>query len=314
MPFALETIFAERLYYTSSLGLVFLVVWLLQQRWPVLTRRLLWALLGAWLVASGWTTVYRMGIWQNNRTLFCHDAAVHDRSLRLLQMAAGQYEIQEPKRHDLFLRCIRRILTLEPNFPAALHAMSREAVAAGDLDAALELLRRGRNSPLLMIVDKAEDAPKLYHDLGVVLAAKGRRQEASQSYLDAIEFANNYHPAREKLIRMAVDDNDLAEAERLLAEGERIDPRHDPWKIHRGVLAYRRGDHATAARILAGVLPRATRKTLTFTDWLALADALGKSGRKRDGLHMLEYGIQMWAGVPPEHLQAVHGLRQRLLR
>jgi len=311
VPFGLETIFAERLYYTPSLAFSFLVAWLMQRQWGTVLRWLLWVAIAAWLVFSGWTTVYRMGIWQDNYTLFTHDAKVQPMSLSMLQTAAGQYETHEPKQHDKYLECVERILEIEPRFIFGLKARARELVAAGDMDGALEVLTRGLNSPLLMIVDKANDVPELNHDLAVVLLAKGRPQEAEKHLQDAVDFAPNYHPAREKLMRLALEAGDLNRVEDLLAKGVEIDPEHDPWKIFTGVLAYHRGDHGQAAKILDDILPRAPMEHARFTDWLALADALGRIGRRRDGLNRLEQSIQI-GGLPREHEKQVRELRKRL--
>jgi tetratricopeptide (TPR) repeat protein len=312
VPFGLETIFAERLYYTPSLGLSFLVAWLMQRKWKPVYRWLLWVAIAGWLVASTWTTYDRMGVWQENYTLFTHDVEVQPRSLSLLQIAAGEHLKNRPRpNHKKHKECIERILEVEPRFIFGLKARAKELVGNGDLDGALEVLQRGLNSPLLMIVDKANDVPHLNHDLGVLLLAKGRREEARKRFQDSLDFAPNYHPARERLLRLALEDGDLDKAEELLAEGTKIDSEHDPWKIFSGVLAYRRGDYQTAAKVLDDILPRAPRERTVFTDWLALADSLARIGRRRDGLYRLEQRIQV-EGIPPQHEQAVVELRKRL--
>jgi tetratricopeptide (TPR) repeat protein len=310
VPFGLETIFAERLYYTPSVATSFLVVWLLQRGFRDRARWLVWVVLATWLAASAWTTVYRMGVWQDNYSLFTHDAKVQPRSLSMLQTAAGQYDTHGQQKE--YEDCIDRILRIEPWFPFGLKARAKLRVAAGDLDGALEFLRRGLDSPLLMLVNKADDVPELHHDTAVVLALKGRHDEARKRFHECLELSPRYHPAREKLIRMALEASDPNEAQRLLAAGEGIDAAHDPWKIYGGVLAYQRGDYPKAVRLLEDILPRAPMQHLRFTDWMALADALGRVGRKRDALRWLDHGIQMGSEVPPEHKQAVRELRRYL--
>lgn len=309
VPFGLETIFAERLYYTPSLGLSFVVAWLMQRQWKPVLRWLTWLVIAGWLLASAWTTYDRMGVWENNNTLFTHDVNVQDRSLSLLQIAAGEYLKHRNLREHK--RCIERILEVEPRFIFGLKAKAKELVDKGDLDAALEVLQRGLNSPLLRIVDPANDVPQLNHDLGVLFLAKGRRGEARKHFEDSLGAAPNYHPSREQLMRLALEDGDLARTAQLLREGTQIDEAHDPWKIFEGLLAYRNGDYQRAAKILDGILPRAPLKHVRFSDWLALADSLGRIGRRRDGLFRLNQSIQA-GGIPPDHEQAVRDLRKRL--
>lgn len=112
-------------------------------------------------------------------------------------------------------------------------------------------------------------------------------------------------------MRLALEDGDLDRVEQLLGKGMEIDEVHDPWKIFNGVLAYRRGDYQKAARVLDDILPRAPMERVRFADWLALADSLGRIGRRRDGLYRLEQSIQA-GGIPPKHEQAVIELRKRL--
>ncbi|MHC4078383.1 MAG: hypothetical protein ACYST0_08090, partial [Planctomycetota bacterium] len=145
VPFGLETIFAERLYYTPSVATPFLVVWLLQPGLRDRARWLVWVVLATWLAASAWTTVYRMGVWQDNYSLFTHDTKVQPRSLSMLQTAAGQYDTHGQQKE--YEDCIDRILRIEPWFPFGLKARAKLRVAAGDLDGALEFLRRGLDSP-----------------------------------------------------------------------------------------------------------------------------------------------------------------------
>ncbi len=313
VPFGLETIFAERLYYTPSLSLSFLVAWLLQTHgsWGAPTRRSLAVVVSAWLVASSWTTWYRMGVWQDNYTLFTHDAKVQPRSLSLLQIAAGEYASHEPPQHDEYLACVDQILRIEPRFVFGLKARARNLLARGDLDGAQEALENALKSDLLWIVDRANDVPEVNHDLGVVLLAKGRSEDAARYFHAALDFAPNYHPARQHLLRLALEDDDITGFEQLLKAGIAIDQEHDPWKIFLGVLCYRRGDYQKAARILDDILPRAPMEHARFSDWLALADSLGRAGQRDRGRYRLEQAIHM-GGIPPEHAQAVAELRRRL--
>lgn len=95
LPFAIGTIFGERLLYAPSLGVSFLAAWGLAHRFgaggrapaPVLAS-LVCAAWVAWCGALVWT---RSGDWSSSETLYLADVARQPRSIRLQVLAADVY-------------------------------------------------------------------------------------------------------------------------------------------------------------------------------------------------------------------------------
>jgi len=136
LPFAIGTIFGERLYYTPSLGLALVVAALARRprRWSAIA-------LGAWLALSAAIVVPRNLVWRDDQTLFLHEAEAGTRSVRMLVCAAVVHETRG--RADLAERLLRDALALEPEYALAWNNLGAVRLAAGDLDGASAALRRG---------------------------------------------------------------------------------------------------------------------------------------------------------------------------
>lgn len=136
LPFAIGTIFGERFYYAPSLGLAFAAAAL--ARWP---RRSGAIALGAWLAISAVIVVPRNFVWQDDDTLFLHEAQAGTRSVRMLVCAAVVHEARG--QNNDAERLLRDVLALEPEYALAWNNLGALRLAAADLDGASEALRRG---------------------------------------------------------------------------------------------------------------------------------------------------------------------------
>ena len=90
VPFAIGTIFGERLYYIPSLGVCMLPA-LLLPRLPVLGRRILIAACVAWMAANVVVDVQRSFVWRDNKTLILNDVVAQPNSASVQNKAATMY-------------------------------------------------------------------------------------------------------------------------------------------------------------------------------------------------------------------------------
>ena len=81
----------------------------------------------------------------------------------------------------------RRVLTLSPRYPSALQGLSRVARRMGKTELAIRSIKRA--------LATAENVPERRCDLAGALADVGRYDEATESYLRAIELNPDYFPA-----------------------------------------------------------------------------------------------------------------------
>lgn len=89
IPFIVETVYGERLMYTPATGLCFLVAYVAHRYRAGGVGYSLLALAAAWVLMCGIVIVHRCTVWQDNRTLFIHEAETQPKSQRM-QMAAGR--------------------------------------------------------------------------------------------------------------------------------------------------------------------------------------------------------------------------------
>ena len=220
IPLSQETIYAERNYYTPSLALSFFVVWLASRAGSGLFKRLLLALLAAWLVMAAYVDVERMLAWKSNRSLFRHDAVSQPRSIRILDNAAGTYE---PGSAD-YTRLVDQMLEVEPAFPKALVIQAGEAIRAGDTSRAEELLEQCENSPLLPLIDYRQYASRMHLHWGLLRFEQSNPESALVSLEQAIQIDPSYFRARDLLVRELLRQNKTARASSLIETGRQLHP------------------------------------------------------------------------------------------
>jgi tetratricopeptide (TPR) repeat protein/ADP-heptose:LPS heptosyltransferase len=135
----------------------------------------------------------------------------------------------------------RRILTLAPRFPAALHGLSRVARRLGKTELAIRSIKRA--------LATAECVPERRCDLAAALADAGRYDEAAESYLRAIELNPQYVQAHFQFGLMLAGLGRHEEALARLRQAAALDPQDAASLVAmaRSLIALCRPDEAVAA-------------------------------------------------------------------
>jgi hypothetical protein len=172
VPFAIGTVFGERLYYAPALGLSLALPWLLRFRAG-------WVGLGLWLVGSIVVAWPRTTVWRDNETLFLNDVAVQPCSARL-QMGAGLLVKDPARRRAHFERAVE----LFPHYPDALNNLATDCLRS-DPSRGEALLRQALASP--HFAEKQHGF--IRHNLLGFLLLSDRRAEAAPILDAALRLA-----------------------------------------------------------------------------------------------------------------------------
>lgn len=154
VPFAIGTMFGERLYFIPSLGVCLLAAWGLDALRGVARRGLL-AVLVVWAGWNIWVDLWRCPVWADNPTLMLNDVQVQPDSVSLNNKAAEMlwfmrdYQPERKAEHEAGAwRHLHRAQELDPGFIKSwiteadfLLKQAWELEFAGKLDAAREKRR-----------------------------------------------------------------------------------------------------------------------------------------------------------------------------
>jgi tetratricopeptide (TPR) repeat protein len=247
----IETIFAERLYYTPALAASWAVAWLATRVPPGPIRNACAGILGVWLVVNGGLCVARCLDWRDNETLFTRDALSQPRSLYLQMFASHVYRDGGDRAEQA--RFLERALALDPQHAPALTELGRLRVDEGRSEEGRPLLRRAL-SP-----DAMGD-----HDARVALLWLAL-DEGDDSELARLLAAVRDRPPRElRTARQRLEDARL--------------------RAFRGALAYRQGRLADAIREFEAslrLLDRGDPQPRHAALVLQHVDALLRSGQRQ---------------------------------
>lgn len=143
VPMPAFMMFAERVYFTPTLGAAFAAAWLVDRvakapRW----QPALLLLLGGWLGASAQVAWERNEFWRDDRTIIERGVADSPSSVRL-QLCAGVLAVKDgelvaARRH------FERAALLDPAAPQPWLELARLAIQAGDGNTAAAALARAR--------------------------------------------------------------------------------------------------------------------------------------------------------------------------
>lgn len=174
LPFAVGTIFAERLYYAPSLAVALLAAALAQR------PRAVWWIAG-WLLFSTILLVLRNDDWQDNRTLVLRDAQTQPRSVHLRSNAGALLaQSGEPQRAIAELEAA---LALDPEHALSWSNLGAVLLEQGRLDDAGRALRRGLDAGHR---DVEEDLPALHGLLSRLHRARGELESAADELVTAL--------------------------------------------------------------------------------------------------------------------------------
>ena len=180
VPLPIGTIFAERLYYTPSLGIAIAWATVCQGAAQSTTpRRWVWALVGAWLALNGKVLWDRHEVWRNDQRLFLHEVVSQPRSVRMHTTAAttfGELDAQSmAKRHLL------EATRLDPEHALAWNNLGAIELDRGNLGPAEAHLRRGLAATH---IQPDQDLFKLHCNLALVLI---RQNDAPRALIEMQE-------------------------------------------------------------------------------------------------------------------------------
>jgi len=302
VPFAIGTVYGERLYFTPSLGVALAAAWLVARvppRWP---RRVAGAGVALWLASSLLVVVGRNAAWANDEALVLADADSNPRSIRLLDAKAswlrGRGEAAAAE------RIWRDVLSLDPDAVEALTNLGTLLAESGRSAEAEALFRRALavpdyRRPLRHVTQLNLCA--LYERAGRTDDVRAALRAAWREDLAYVEpFAALLAPTAAWLPA----DEVLA----IAAEGERRNPGRPEWQLLRGYVAHGRGDHASARREFEGVLAARPRDAAAR---LALALTHLAAGERAAAVPLLE-ALGADASVPePIRARAASLLRSR---
>ena len=281
VPFAIGTIFGERLYYMPSLGVAFVVAWLWQRAAPIagdtLAARALAShvrvvdavgaedsaavseprfvklpvvvlVTAAWLSTCSAVLIDRHPIWKNNATLFAHEAQNQPRSPRLLQVHAT---ILESKGKTEEARAqLQRALEVDPDFALAFNHLAAIAIKAKDFKAAKQNIVRGLEAKHASKTDRA----KLLCNRAYLQRVESKPEAAIASFREALELDPMLTRARIELLDMAFGKMSPADYNKTLEIGRMIEPRNPHWNRLKGLALHHMNQPEQAIALLEPML------------------------------------------------------------
>ncbi len=336
IPFPIETIFGERLYYTPILGPCLLVAFLADRLQGRIRGGFL-AGLAILMVANAVMVVIRCLEWRNNETLFHAEALRSPRASGMNLNAAGllrekiMLRAQSPpgdgedtaELHRRFRWHIDRVLEHCPQSSLAPHQLALYHRDLGQLAEAEEWFLKALQAPAFV---RSRDGPTIHLDLGRLCWFQGRIQEARRHAERAIEYDAQCVPAWTLrfwcLWRLFPENDDLARrceeaAERAIGANAAV------VVMMKGLLAHRAGDARTAAHLLFESL-RALQPVspLQLPAYPLAAAALLEVGRVRAAEDVVRAALatleeRPFAGyindkLREDHLASLQGLRRKI--
>jgi tetratricopeptide (TPR) repeat protein len=148
LPFAIGTVFGERLYFIPSLGVCMLPALLLPRLTPA-GRKVLLGACALWAASSVVVDVQRSFRWKDNETLLTAESEAPSGSA-LLQITAGKFfhvqEYEQPEWRSLFHKkaweCVRRAKELDPEYVDVYATEAGMLERSGKPGEAIEALRK----------------------------------------------------------------------------------------------------------------------------------------------------------------------------
>ena len=252
VPFAIGTIFGERLYYTPSLAIAFLVAWLWQRSsGHALAERLLLFLLGAWLATCATVLCARHPVWADDASLFLHELDNQPGSVRML--LTGSRKLGARGATTLAVETLEQASSIDPE-----NALVWNNLAARHLDArrpelAEKCARRGLEAKHFQ---GDEDKYKLHCNLGLILFSMSKTEAAIEQMALTLRHNPQFVRAFTELNSWHKQGHITADEIRsLLADVERERPASQPYmQTYRGLLALRDGRRGAGRQLINAAL------------------------------------------------------------
>lgn len=308
VPFLIGVRFAERLYYTPSLGACLLAGALAQRLAASGARPLRRAAAGAFVVWLAWSAVLvlrRNPIWRDDATLFAHEYVNQPDSARIAMNWAGV--LQRQGRDAEVVEVLRRVVRLDPELASAWNELGVRAQRAGDVAGAIECLTaalRARKLDSDVHSIALQNLVRVHLGAGDSAAALAAVEQHAGALPGAVARA---FPALQDLLVPKVGATPLVALSRRIdaaAPGARRD-----WTRLRAIACYTARDHAAAVDFLRAWRAEAPALADRQQATLLLGSALASLGRLADARAALGE-LQAMTPLP----EATAAEAQRLLR
>jgi len=274
IPVPVETIFGERHCYTPALACSFLAAFLVQRFGrPALLVAL------ACTVVSAAIACQRSFVWQDNQILFATDAETHPNCKGLQLNMARLARLDIPTDWDRRIGFLQRILAVDPESFLAHNEMGADlmmqrkyAEARPALEAALAGLQNSKS-------EMRAFGGRVLVNLGTAERRLGRADSADRRYQAALRLeAERPQSAVARSawlgrLWLAWSREDSRVVGELLDRIEPMFQGSEDLAVHRGLLAWRRGDHPKAVEVLDGYLRNAGLDEDLLLAWRALQES-----------------------------------------
>lgn len=329
IPVGVETIFAERVYYTPAAGLSFLVAWLaLRFATHNKTRTWLLAVVATWCVVGGLLIFERCTVWRDNDSLFLNDVEAQPRSLSMhLNVAEccrrqGEADNWQGDWKQCWHRHLWTAHSLDPEDPIPLISLASHHLAFGEIEEAQRHAGAAKDAPKLV---EEQDGPDVYRLLAAIAEERGELKAAEDHLLKGVELWPHMaaphiehalflkrtnrpeeaeavlenvvdrfprcEPAWMMLVELVRRRKDKAEEQALMERARAADPKGARIALALGLLHHEAGRFQEAADLLEEAYWGRLEEEAFRTCRIPLAESLGKTGRKAEALEILEEAL-----------------------
>ena len=331
IAFPIETIFAERHYYTPALACSLLVAWVANRLGGSRIRVVFVVATSLWCLVCAGVILKRNSDWQSDVSLFAADAVSQPRSIQMLLAQRDALELTDP---DGWKQTLDRAYALSPTNPNVLQQLALYFNRVRQFEAAQSFASQGIKSQhpdaggmrheihlqmglalegmqqfaaaekALLAAIEATPAgnPLVSMQVGEFYLRRGRTAEGRAVYQELMTRFPEFVDAREMLLRIALRAGEDAELEALIRGGTRETPNSAVLIVYRAILAERRRDFAQAAALYAQSVPSLPRSVQYAEYWHRYAHSLA-SNRQIESARAI---VRDYLSRPmPEHIRSM---------
>ncbi|MFQ5503766.1 MAG: tetratricopeptide repeat protein [Planctomycetota bacterium] len=293
------TLYAERLYYTPSLGLCFAVAALSGKlEASVRVRRVSLGLLAGWLLLCSLVILERNPVWKDTRSFYVMEAENQTRSASLQLNASEAY--RQENNDTEWLRHLERAIEILPEYVEAWYNLGLYHVNRNEQEEAEAAFRKALGSTRFAETSATMRA-RVELNMAHTLLVQGRPTEARAHAERALEEdGETFLEHLDELMKLAVPRMDPRWLASLLALGERKAPGRHGWPFWRALLAERRRDLGSAEAELRRALGLAGPQGGRLEAMIRyhLARIMSGRGKRAAAIEQLETFLREHPGYP----------------